>query len=890
MSSEFENVSKDKPCLVCNKPDWCRATEDGAWLICHRCNAESDTPTGFKFVGPTHDGQGGKYVSLDAKPREPLTVEEQVQRDIASAEKRRKAATAADWRLRPAGGKLRVSAAGHRYLAGKGIKAHGLTKDEKNNLLVPMYDIDGKLVNVQEISPDGTKLFLPGGQTKGAFFSLGSPEGASLLVFCEGVATGLSIHEVTGWPVVVCFTSGNLPEVVGLFKDKHPNTELLVCGDDDERTAKESKNGVNPGRKAALKFPGASVLFPPVWKGSEGQNRDFNDMHQALGSDALKSYLCAWKEQAEPPRVAPTLTPEHRLIVSKLAERANKARRTYGTSKNQGLAIQATRTLRAEGVHDDLIHDIVHQLFASPYENVSQDDSDIDWAIKKGMASQIGEGDKYKESVGIEVHKLVGIITRGLKGKLLFDAYGQTRSWYLYGGGIWKQVGSEHIEALIKQYADAEGYVSFPKDLSDVYKLLKVDAAISGCWQSGPSHLLPFQNGVLDMQTGELLAHSPDFRLTWLLPRDHDPSATDWSNIQEYLEVVLDKDDVLIDLVVCFAAAVLHGWIVQKYLHLEGAGGTGKGAITRLLEGLIGKQGVASTSIQAMEGRFGGGVLVGKRLVVLSDQRKLGKNDPDPQTFKNFTGGDSFDVEAKYANGTSKHQPNGLLLMTSNGPVFPGATDSGNQRRVITVPMETRVPKWSDGSMEKKMMAELSAFTNHLLSLDEQTVRAVLLCGAKDSKASEERRIEHMRRNDNVAAWALESLTITPEEESHPVGNDKDSRDSLYGHYYQYALKTGATPARLNDFPERLETCLNGLKVPHKKEKHPMTRRSVFSGVKLCNGIMDTNLGDMKLYNDIKGTNPGDVSQDAFSEGHSEGLKPAQRRKRRARRALYKNY
>src|SRR5712671_4751178 len=51
----------------------------------------------------------------------------------------------------------------HPYLARKGIAAHGVRpEDRSNNLVVPMYDETGAIVNIQRIDPAGEKLFLKG--------------------------------------------------------------------------------------------------------------------------------------------------------------------------------------------------------------------------------------------------------------------------------------------------------------------------------------------------------------------------------------------------------------------------------------------------------------------------------------------------------------------------------------------------------------------------------------------------------------------------------------------------------------------------------------------------------------------------------------------------------
>jgi putative DNA primase/helicase len=72
----------------------------------------------------------------------------------------------------------------------------------------------------------------PNSKTKGCFYTIGTE--TDLLLLCEGYATGASIHMATGEQVVVCFSSGNLPDVAAVLREKHPSKEIIVCADNDE--------------------------------------------------------------------------------------------------------------------------------------------------------------------------------------------------------------------------------------------------------------------------------------------------------------------------------------------------------------------------------------------------------------------------------------------------------------------------------------------------------------------------------------------------------------------------------------------------------------------------------------------------------------------------------
>jgi len=173
----------------------------------------------------------------------------------------------------------------HPYLQNKGVKSYGLRTDN-SLLLVPMFNIDGEIASIQTISTSGDKFYTKGGRVKGCFFPIGTPE--DTLILCEGYATGASIHEATSEPVAVCFNSGNIKEVAKELSAKHPNTKIIIAGDDDH------KREQNIGRIKAIeaaKHIGSSTVFPKFDASYNEGCTDFNDLHRLCGLKEVKKQI-----------------------------------------------------------------------------------------------------------------------------------------------------------------------------------------------------------------------------------------------------------------------------------------------------------------------------------------------------------------------------------------------------------------------------------------------------------------------------------------------------------------------------------------------------------------------------------------------------------------------
>lgn len=161
----------------------------------------------------------------------------------------------------------------HLYLVAKGVRPHGL-RQRGDELLVPLY-ADGELVNLQRISPDGSKRFVFGGRVKASYSPLGSFSPDRPLCICEGWATGATLHEDGGYTVAAGVNAGNLRAVAMALRAKYPAAEIIIAGDDDRLT-----DG-NPGRtfaNEAAAAAGALVTFPEWPPGAPETLTDFNDL------------------------------------------------------------------------------------------------------------------------------------------------------------------------------------------------------------------------------------------------------------------------------------------------------------------------------------------------------------------------------------------------------------------------------------------------------------------------------------------------------------------------------------------------------------------------------------------------------------------------------------
>lgn len=168
------------------------------------------------------------------------------------------------------------------YLKSKGFAKPYGSRKLGDICLIPMHK-NGSLVGVQQISPDGHKLFLRGQECRGAYFVIGEEP----KYLCEGFATGCAIHSATNAGVIVAFNAGNLMAVGEHFK----GSRLIVCADDDYATPG------NPGLTKAIAVAQALNFKFIKPKFEKNRGTDFDDLMRAEGIATVKAQL-TWEENS----------------------------------------------------------------------------------------------------------------------------------------------------------------------------------------------------------------------------------------------------------------------------------------------------------------------------------------------------------------------------------------------------------------------------------------------------------------------------------------------------------------------------------------------------------------------------------------------------------------
>lgn len=156
----------------------------------------------------------------------------------------------------------------------------------------------GGLCTAELIDADGRKTAIKGAGTRtGAYWATGKPEAAAAILIAEGIATAISARDGSVLGLgddavgVATFSNGNLPDVAAAMRQQYPQAKIVICADVDKAT------GTVPDKYAvdAAQLVGGYLAVPDFGADRPEGAKDFNDLHQLHGLEAVKACIDAAK-------------------------------------------------------------------------------------------------------------------------------------------------------------------------------------------------------------------------------------------------------------------------------------------------------------------------------------------------------------------------------------------------------------------------------------------------------------------------------------------------------------------------------------------------------------------------------------------------------------------
>ena len=194
--------------------------------------------------------------------------------------------------------------------------------------------------------------------------------------------------------------------------------------------------------------------------------------------------------------------------------------------------------------------------------------------------------------------------------------------------GLWSILTETEAKADIKNKIEVIKKDLLPRGyginlLNDIFSQLKLSLSSADWYDS--NDMLLFKNGVLKVETKELLPFSRDYYMTQQLPYNYEANAKCYEIINWFKHIQRNDDDRVQVLRAWLRATLLGRYDIQKFVEIVGPGKSGKSTYANLAVALVGKDNTYSTDFKNLEkSRFEASAFRDKKLILFQDADRWG--------------------------------------------------------------------------------------------------------------------------------------------------------------------------------------------------------------------------------------------------------------------------
>lgn len=344
--------------------------------------------------------------------------------------------------------------------------------------------------------------------------------------------------------------------------------------------------------------------------------------------------------------------------------------------------------------------------------------------------------------------------------------------------------------AILNNRKDARG--SYRKEVMDYLHLMAPNKR-----QADP-RFIRFKNGVLDIDTGQLVDNPCDYLLLNEIPHNWNPEAKSELVDSTFYSIAQNNEAVVANLWEMFGLALYRGHDVSRMILLQGSGANGKSTLLDMLRHMLGEDNCFSLSICDLGEKFQLVPAMGKLALIGDDISNDYVNGKACAVMKKFVTGDT--VNDQYKGGaTFQFKPYATLIYSCNEiPKFADGT-YGFERRIHPIPLLARFTPSNAGfdpNLSEKLKEE--PCIEYALA---KAIEALCRCRANMSLTanvlSKKMAQEIVNDNDSVRAF----FDGTKSDGTSFVGK---TNTSVYASYNSWCKDNGIEPLGKSSFSKKL--------------------------------------------------------------------------------------
>lgn len=289
--------------------------------------------------------------------------------------------------------------------------------------------------------------------------------------------------------------------------------------------------------------------------------------------------------------------------------------------------------------------------------------------------------------------------------------------WMIYEGGRWFPENEKQSQRWATDIAGRQMIATGANNLirADFIKKILYHSMALLAYKPDEfdtmTKILNFRNGILHLETGDLVDHSPTHYLTQQIPYDWVPGAPCpvW---RQHVKTMCKGDEELMEFIQVLAGMSMWGGDSkdQVFVHLRGEGRNGKGVFMRIFDEALGPYGLAAplNLLTLAEGAHSTEytTLKGKRFVSCSE---MGTKKLNLGALKVLTGGDKITARGMRKDDTTFENTWVIWLATNYSLNTTGDAGDALWERYIPINLGKMIPEdQRDNAIEEKLKDEVT--------------------------------------------------------------------------------------------------------------------------------------------------------------------------------------
>lgn len=308
-----------------------------------------------------------------------------------------------------------------------------------------------------------------------------------------------------------------------------------------------------------------------------------------------------------------------------------------------------------------------------------------------------------------------------------------------------------------------------------------------------PNYWINFKNGMLDVKTGVLHPHSPDYKSIFQIPHNYYPGLNIHESVfYEFLQSRMNEDNQLM-LFDSLGHCLLPDVVFQKFLILVGDGDNGKTAILNHAIRILGQENVSAIKLQELSDRFTTEKLLGKQANICADIPNTALKDTS--TLKLLTGQDL--VKAEYKNGAVFFFRNKAKFIFSANEIPTVLDDRSNGffRRLLIIRFNGKGEYIPDLYEKLEDEHEIEILISYLIEREKLALERGKLYESRENLAE----ISKLREESDSVQSFLNGATVPDKEK-------RVRRPDLFAAYIDFCKNEDRTPLGKVAFFKALRT------------------------------------------------------------------------------------